>query len=520
MKNKFATLTIGLMLASSLTGCIPSDVSIAATSGDSAENTSTVTPIQSTQAIENTTTGDVEVESEIYTQLTEAVDKAANKNYPDEDSYTDTVIFLGANAINSIEIVGEGVTSNENTLTINSGGVYMVTGQFKGQIVINTEDEDVQLKLNNFHIESDADSPISVLSADEVTITAMPGTVNTISDNSPYIEEDETDITRSNGALFSKEDIALNGSGKLTIDSANKSGILGKDDVLILNGNIEIQSTRNGIKGKDLVYISGGVLDITAGTDGIESVTLVYIDGGQTTILDSYEGIEALDIIINDGTVDITASDDGVNISGTLEETEISVANNTTQTFGGRPGHAASLTGHGLYINGGELTVNSSGDGLDSNGNLWMQGGSVVVNGPETDKEGSLDADLTFEVNGGEIIAVGSAGMMRNPDSSSSVNTLSIAFDTTYPAGTNVTLVDSNDTIISEITPAKSFGSFIYTSSQLQLNESYTIQIDGSALDAYELTDTLSTFGTQSARGGRGGGPGGPRDDRKPPVSN
>jgi len=524
MKKTLLTLTSGLLLASSLTACATTDISSAQALETTSQKEPLVTPLTITDS-ENTQS---QSSMDIYSQLTDAVEKASSKNYPDENEEVDTVITLGSTALNSIEILGENVLNQDGNILIQSGGSYMFTGNFNGQILIDTDDEDVQLLLYNLHLENDQDAPISIIKADEVTITLMSGTQNSIIDNSPYHEEDSSVDVRSNGAIFSKDDLAINGDGNLTIVSEYKSGILGKDDVLILGGNIDIQSPRNGIKGNDLVYISDGVIDISAGTDGIESVTLVCIDGGNTTIHESYEGIEALDIIINDGNIDITASDDAINISGSLTDADgtlvealaTSTANlsTTNQNFGRGQNHPESLTGHGLYINGGELTANSYGDGLDSNGNFWMSGGTVVVDGPETDREGSLDADLNFQVTGGELLAVGSSGMMRNPDAQSTVNTLSVAFDQFYSAGTHIAILDENLNTVAEYTPEKSFASIIYVSPQLQLNETYTITIDGNVLDTYELTETISTFGSQSSHGGRGTRPaGGPKDDRRPP---
>ncbi|GKT32110.1 Carbohydrate-binding domain-containing protein Cthe_2159 like protein, partial [Aduncisulcus paluster] len=168
--------------------------------------------------------------------------------------------------------------------------------------------------LNGFDISSNDGSAILITGADEVTLTLMTGTENSIQDSSPYFEENANVDVRSNGAIFTSDDFAVNGGGSLTITTENKTGILGKKDVLILDGTIQIESPRNGIKGNDLVYIAGGQTEIQAGTDGIESEDLVYMTDGTLDVLTSYEGIEALDIIIDGGAISIQASDDGVNI--------------------------------------------------------------------------------------------------------------------------------------------------------------------------------------------------------------
>lgn len=72
-----------------------------------------------------------------------------------------------------------------------------------------------------------------------------------------------------------------------------------------------------------------------------------------------------------------------------------------------------------MTINGGTLVVNASGDGLDSNGSIEMNDGTVVVNGPTDSMNGTLDYDSTFNMNGGPLIGAGSSGMAMSPSSTS-----------------------------------------------------------------------------------------------------
>ena len=70
-------------------------------------------------------------------------------------------------------------------------------------------------------------------------------------------------------------------------------------------------------------------------------------------------------------------------------------------------------------VSGGLLTINSQGDGLDSNGNATISGGTVVVNGPTNDGNGALDVNGELAVTGGTVAAAGSAGMAVTPGTSS-----------------------------------------------------------------------------------------------------
>ncbi len=404
--------------------------------------------------------------------LEEKVEKASSKNYASETDTADTVVTFKDG---KVEMLGEGVDLQDNTLVINQSGSYMFTGVFEGQIKVNTPEEDVQLMFNNLNISSAQHSPIIIEQADEVTVTLMSGSQNYIYDSSLYLEEANKtlDEVKANGALFSNDDIYINGLGSLSIESEFKTAIFGKNDVLISDASLYIKSPRNGIKGNDLVYIGSGNLDITAGTDGIESNDLICIDGGKLTINESYEGLEALDILINGGEIVVRSDDDGINISGDAE----------------------NLMGHGLIINNGDINIDSEGDGLDSNGSILMTGGNVLVNGPLASNNGSLDYNIEFEISGGNLLALGSVGMMQNPSTSSSVNTLSVGLSRSYPVGTKIALVDDNDVTIMEMTAQKEFQSFIYSNSELQLNETYKLLIDDVGVEEVLLTETVTSVG-------------------------
>lgn len=170
------------------------------------------------------------------------------------------------------------------------------------------------------------------------------------------------------GTIFSKDDLTINGEGSLKVKANYKHGIQGKNDLLLISGNIEVESVGNAIVGKDsvmikdanlvihseekgikatsteaekgYVYIENATVDITAQDDGIHSDTVVQMDGGTVTIsskddgvhadvkvlinggmmdvTDSYEGIEATMITMNDGDVNIHSSDDGINVGNGL----------------------------------------------------------------------------------------------------------------------------------------------------------------------------------------------------------
>lgn len=146
-----------------------------------------------------------------------------------------------------------------------------------------------------------------------------------------------------------------------------------------------------------------------------------------------------------------------------------------------------------LRISGGTVYVSAGGDGLDTNGYLYLDGGTVIVEGPENDGNGSLDYGIDAVVTGGTLLASGSAGMAEGFGSGSTQAQLYYTFDKNIAAGTELCITNENGEEIFSYTPGKSYQNIIFTSEDLEEGVSYTITAGNASGTAEAGTGTAGS---------------------------
>ena len=563
------------------------------------------------------------------------------------DAQSATKIALGKTA--SVE--GSGASANGADVTITAAGTYIISGKASdAQVLVECSDDDkVQLVLDNASVTCSDGPAVYVKSADKCFVTLAQGSKNSVSDAAGYTLTDDDGDTEPTAALFSKADLTLNGSGSLTVNGKCNNGIGSKDDLVICGGTYSVTAANDGLRGRDCVKVKDGTFDITsiqdavksnndedttrgfikidggtwtinAGDDAFHAESAFILNDGDVTVEQCYEGYEAIQIYLNGGTTSITASDDAINAAngansdaqnsdvkgrnfshdnnegdgngasdgqtppekpdgeassntdstgnasnadsssadgnGTKSADDFEVKNGSAPTApdssntagnsssgnadgsntsgnadnsnsssndkpsdppsgqapagdGSEPGQDGDQGGPGggggldadssclIQINGGTITLDAQGDGIDSNGSIELNGGEVVVYGPTSGGDGALDYGTNATVNGGSIIALGSSGMAESFTSGSQAFALVSASGS---AGDKVTVTDESGNTLLETKAAKDFECAVVSTTSMTEGSSYTISVAGSS-----TTFSASTTKSDSGKGGPGG---------------
>lgn len=144
------------------------------------------------------------------------------------------------------------VSESSETVEINNGGTYFITGSTDdNMIIVNVSDsEEVNLILENVNITSETSAPVYVKSAGSVTIS-LAGS-NTLSNAGVFavIGEDEIDAV-----IFCESNLTITGDGTLDIVSPQGHGIVCKDNLFIENGTFNITAGIDGINANDTLSI-------------------------------------------------------------------------------------------------------------------------------------------------------------------------------------------------------------------------------------------------------------------------
>ena len=194
----------------------------------------------------------------------------------------------------------------EEVCLITEPGCHVLSGELKGTVRIDAEDQMVHLVLNGATVDSVHGSALEVISAGKVIVTLQENTENTLLDSGAYPKDTDADA-----CLFSQCDLTINGSGDLNVYGYHKDAVHTKDVLKILGGNLFVQSKRDGLRGNDGVVINGSTIDIQSEENGVRTTKTGKETKGNIEIYDSicsiiggkYAVSCAADLYIADSTV-------------------------------------------------------------------------------------------------------------------------------------------------------------------------------------------------------------------------
>ena len=441
MNKKILTsaTSVTLLAALALTGC--STTSNALASGTTAADSSVGTTATTSSA---TATNTAASSSSFSTNVKSGEKLDVDTHYSEQDLSWDTSSETAIDLSNPTAT--DGVTVEDGTLTITKAGTYKLSGEYQGQIKVETADSDaVRLVLDNANITNSSGAALNVVNADEVILYSASGTTNTISDGADYTATGEDD---PDAVVYSKADLTIAGEGTLKVNGNHEDGIHTSDGLVIASGTLEVNAANTGIKGKDYVDILGGTINVTAQQDGIKSTNdtdegkgwtrlsngtvtvnagddgfkasrVVEISGGSLTVEQSDEGIEAQYINVSGGDVNVTSADDGMNASLKTSNSESTDSSANTsdaanqqqnnQQQGSLPGGQQSGTSNQQQQGTGQPPAMSgtSQDGTSQNGTTGtgQQGmGQPPQGGMPGGGGGTFEViDAAINVSGGHV---------------------------------------------------------------------------------------------------------------------
>ena len=515
-----------------------------------------------------------------------------------DNAYTTYITLSGDTA----QIKGNGAYAYDGGVVITNGGWYVLSGTLTdGSITVKAYDSSkVWLRLNGVDVTCSDDACLIVDQADKVFLTLAEGSENSFTSGAEYSSDALEDNT--GGAVFTHDDLTINGSGSLAITANYKHGIDVNDSLVITGGTISITAPEDGIHVSDSFRFTAADLTVEAGDDAIHSDGELYVESGTIVIPECCEGLEALTIDIAGGDITVYPSDDGFNANGgssdamggpnhdggmgphggmdhqggmepqgdTAPQGDMALQGDTAPhggkegemsgdasgTTGERPGNAppampaeqsgdeseatrekpenappamqAEQSGDEsgmtdeertqasdeaaetyIRISGGTVTIiNENGndaDGLDSNGSIYIDGGTVYISLKGDGSNSAIDygSESGGEciVTGGTVLAFGASGMAEEFSASSTQCAVLYNLSSTVQAGTPFKVTDANGTEIISCTPECSYSSIAFSVPELTVGETYIITCGEESAEV-TLDSTAVSVGNTGGMGG------------------
>lgn len=338
-------------------------------------------------------------------------------------------------AANQIELLGseakfscDGVSASGSEITISKGGAYCVSGSYSGCITVDAKGEDVEVILNGADI-SNTGAAVNIKKANSIKLTLAEGSINKLSSSFDENSEDSVD-----GAVFSKDDLTVSGTGKLAVSSQDGHGIVSKDSLTIESGEIISYSTGHFCTAKDTLDVKGGSFTVSGCKDAFHAEDkddstkgYITVSGGSFTLYTVGDGFDsANDLTVSGGSFYVCCGGGHEKASENTEESCKGFKASGNLYLGGDSDSTLDITvdsADDSFHSGGELTVKqgaftvSSGDDAFHSDDVL----SIGVQGDENSESTGLSGpdiriDDSYEGLEGSVINIYSGSVYINSD--------------------------------------------------------------------------------------------------------
>ena len=364
---------------------------------------------------------------------------------------------------------------NDGDVELAAGGIYVLSGAINGGCIKIIGDDRTLLVLNGLTIDNvDKDA---IISDGSVNIKLLEGSNNIINANSK-----KTELNAAGTAIAVKGNLSFSGKGNLHILGGFNEAIDCKKKLTFVSGNFDIDGSIDGIKSKKEIVIWDGIYTITTSDDAIKAndnegsifikeCKMNVVSGGKAIATDGsfiFAGgdlnlksksdcIEGKTCDLLGGSIVIDSEEDGINASDKEQDKK------------------AAQKGVYINITNGILKVDTKLDGLDSNGDLIIEGGFIFISGPTTDTERIIDYNDEVICTGGAMMATGTYAKMQDLGENSSQNHIVIYYENEEIDG-KLMLKDENGDMLLAFDPAKPYKAAIITSPNLIEGKTYIVE--------------------------------------------
>lgn len=441
---------------------------------------------------------------------------------------------------------------SKDDLVINGNGSLVVNGNYQdgikandvlkiteGTILVNAADEGInandyivalEAELN---VTSGGDAVRCEHESEEKGFVAFEGTILSLisegdgisASSALYMNNTITNITSGggsqNGSTHGGMGGGFGGRGGMggvqtaATDTVSTKAIKAGTNIVINGGSFTLDSKDDSLHSDCDLTIENGTFVISAGDDAVHAELNLILNPESMDITKCYEGLEGAYITINGGEISIISSDDGINATG--ENSANGMGGGMMNMYSSEEKNADEDIW--LIVNGGHIYIETSGDGLDSNGSAVINGGFLEIYGPENNGNGSIDVGdggYVLIMNGGSMLAVGSSGMAEHPTENSPQQSFTFYLEETYSAGSSISIIDSSGNEIMSGTSNKKFNWICMSTETIVESETYTLIIDGNEIMEITANGSFASSGSKSSsqkgmggtgvtRGGMGG---------------